>query len=113
MTETAETYVFLLNWTDQGLRETTNSVDRAMRTVASMEQLGVRIFETYWTVGPFDMVMVAECPDQATAHAVSLDMASRGNIRATTLRAFDRTEMEQVVGLVADARGRREDAPSA
>ncbi len=113
MSETPETYVFLLNWTDQGLRETTISVDRAMRTVASMEQLGVRIFETYWTVGPFDMVMVAECPDQATAHAVSLDMASRGNIRATTLRGFDRTEMEHVVGLVADARGRREDAPPA
>lgn len=110
MTESAETYVFLLNWTDQGLRETANSVDRAMRTVTAMEELGVRIFETYWTVGPFDMVMVAECPDQATAHAVSLDMASRGNVRATTLRGFDRGEMEQVAGLVADARKRREAA---
>lgn len=110
MTESAETYVFLLNWTDHGLRETANSVDRAMRTVTAMEELGVRIFETYWTVGPFDMVMVAECPDQATAHAVSLDMASRGNVRATTLRGFDRSEMEQVAGLVADARQRRETA---
>lgn len=108
MPETAETYIFLLNWTDQGLRDTTNSVDRAMRTVMAMEELGVRIFETYWTVGPFDMVMVAECPDQATAHAISLDMASRGNVRATTLRGFDRGEMEQVVGLVETARGRRE-----
>ncbi len=110
MTESAETYVFLLNWTDQGLRETANSVDRAMRTVTAMEELGVRIFETYWTVGPFDMVMVAECPDQATAHAVGLDMASRGNVRATTLRGFDRGEMEHVAGLVADARQRREGA---
>jgi uncharacterized protein with GYD domain len=108
MADTAETYIFLLTWTDQGLRDTSNSVERAMRTVGAMEELGVRIFETYWTVGPFDMVMVAECPDQATAHAISLDMASRGNVRATTLRGFDRSEMEQVVGLVEAVRGRRE-----
>jgi uncharacterized protein with GYD domain len=108
MADTAETYIFLLTWTDQGLRDTSNSVERAMRTVRAMEELGVRIFETYWTVGPFDMVMVAECPDQATAHAISLDMASRGNVRATTLRGFDRSEMEQVVGLVEAVRGRRE-----
>lgn len=108
MTDEAETYVYLLNWTDQGLRETTNSVDRAMATVAAMEELGVRIFETYWTVGPFDLVMVAECPDQETAHAVSLDMASRGNIRATAMRAFDRTGMEEVVGILSDVRARRQ-----
>ena len=104
MTDASETYVFLLNWTEQGLTDTTNSVDRAMRTVGTMERLGVRIFETYWTVGPFDMVMVAECPDQATAHAVSLDMQSRGNVRVTAMRGFDRAEMEKVVGLVSDDR---------
>jgi uncharacterized protein with GYD domain len=108
MTEPAETYVFLLTWTDRGLQETANSVERAMRTVGAMEEFGVRIFETYWTVGPFDMVMVAECPDQATAHALSLDMASRGNVRVTTMRGFDRTEMEQIVRIVSDARERRQ-----
>lgn len=102
-----ETYIFLLNWTERGLQETANSVDRAMQTVAAMEELGVRIFETYWTVGPYDLVMVAECPDQETAHAVSLDMASRGNVRATTMRSFDRTEMDGVVQLVSDVRERR------
>lgn len=96
-----ETYVFLLLWTDQGLQETSNSVERATRAVSTMERLGVRIFETYWTVGPYDLVMVAECPDQQTAHAVSLDMASRGNIRAVSMRAFDQTEMDGVAKLLA------------
>lgn len=103
-----ETYVFLLQWTDAGLQRSANSVERATRTVEAMERLGVRIFETYWTVGPYDLVMVAECPDAETAHAVGLDMSSRGNVRATTMRAFDRTDMARVVKIAdgaADQRG--------
>lgn len=92
-----ETYVFLLRWTDKGLQETASSVERATDTVERMERLGVRIFETYWTTGPYDLVMVAECPDQETAHAISLDMGSRGNIRAVTMRGFDRSEMQNVL----------------
>lgn len=103
-----ETYVFLLEWTDAGLQQAANSVERVTRTVEAMERLGVRIFETYWTVGPYDLVLVAECPDDATAHAVGLDMASRGNVRSTTMRAFDRTDMERVVKLAEDAADVRE-----
>lgn len=103
-----ETYVFLLKWTDAGLQQAANSVERVTRTVEAMERLGVRIFETYWTVGPYDLVLVAECPDDATAHAVGLDMASRGNVRSTTMRAFDRTDMERVVKLAEDAANVRE-----
>lgn len=98
-----ETYVFLLKWTDQGLQQAANSVERLTRTVEAMEAFGVRIFETYWTVGPYDLVLVAECPDAETAHAVSIDMSSRGNIRSTTMRAFDRSDMDRVVKIAADA----------
>lgn len=91
------TFIFLTRWTDQGLQHTRNSVERAQSAVDRMEKMGVKIFETYWTVGEYDLVMVAECPDLETAHAVSLDFASRGNIRATALRAFDAQEMAAVL----------------
>lgn len=91
------TYIFLTRWTDQGLQATRNTVDRATAAVERMEQLGVKIFETYWTVGEYDLVMVADCPDVETAHAVSLDLASRGNLRATALRAFEPKEMASIV----------------
>ena len=41
--------------------------------------------------------MVAECDDEATAYAAALDMGSRGNVRPTLLRAFDREEMRSIV----------------
>ena len=90
-------YIFLTRWTDQGLQGTRDTVERARSAVARMEQLGVKIFETYWTVGEYDLVMVADCPDVETAHAVSLDLASRGNLRATALRAFEPGEMASII----------------
>jgi uncharacterized protein with GYD domain len=96
-----QTYIFLTTWTDQGIRDSGNSVERATAAVDAMERLGVKIFETYWTVGIYDLVLVAECPDQETAHAVSLKLSSRGNIRATALRAFDPEEMRGILEKVA------------
>lgn len=92
-----QTYIFLTRWTDQGVRDATGSVERASEAVEAMEELGVKIFETYWTVGAYDLVLVAECPDQETAHAVSLKLGRRGNVRATALRAWDRAEMTGIL----------------
>jgi uncharacterized protein with GYD domain len=92
-----ETYLFLTKWTDQGLRDVKGTIERTSQAVETMERFGVRIFETYWTVGPYDIVFVAECPDQATAHAVELQLGARGNIRSTAMRAFDRGEMSDIL----------------
>jgi uncharacterized protein with GYD domain len=94
------TFIYLTKWTDQGIQDSQSSVDRAAAAVETMERLGVKIFETYWTIGPYDLVLVAECPDDETAHAVSLALAQRGNVRATALRAFDRDEMLGVLSKV-------------
>jgi uncharacterized protein with GYD domain len=95
-------YIFLSRWTEQGLQSTRNTVQRAAAAVDRMERLGVKIFETYWTVGVYDLVMVADCPDDETAHAVSLDLASRGNLRATALRAFEPGEMTSILERLPD-----------
>jgi uncharacterized protein with GYD domain len=96
------TYIFLTRWTDQGIQDSRNSVDRAASAVERMERLGVKIFETYWTVGEYDLVFVADCPDMETAHAVSLDLGSRGNVRPTALRAFDPGEMSAILARLQD-----------
>jgi len=91
------TYIFLIRWTDQGFVGAKGSVARTEAAVERMERLGVRIFETYWTVGEYELVFVAECPDEETAHAVTLDLAAGGNVRPTAMRAFDRGEMTAIL----------------
>lgn len=96
------TYIFLTRWTDEGVTAARGSVERANVAVERMEQLGVKIFETYWTVGEYDLVMVADCPDVETAHAVTLDLASRGKLRPIAMRAFDPGEMHEVLAKLPD-----------
>lgn len=91
------TFIYLTSWTDQGVGEPRSAVDRAAAAVENLERLGVKIFELYWTSGDYDLVMVAECRDEETAYAAQLDMASRGNVRPSVLRAFDREEMSAIL----------------
>jgi uncharacterized protein with GYD domain len=41
-----------------------------------------------------------EAPDVESLSAFLLELGSAGNIRSTTMRAFDRDEMSQILGRV-------------
>lgn len=91
-------YVVLLNWTDQGVRNATDTVDRAAQARAAWEPRGVTIESLYWTLGEYDLVAVINAPDDATVAAILLQLAGAGNIRSKTLRAFDEREMQSILG---------------
>ncbi len=91
------TYVALVNWTDQGIRNVRDTLDRAERTNELAEKHGARVQQLYWTVGPYDFVTVIEAPDDEAATAFLLELGSAGNVRTTTLRAYDREEMRGII----------------
>jgi uncharacterized protein with GYD domain len=53
--------------------------------------------QTYWTVGPYDLVAIGEAPDDESATAFALDLGSVGNVRTTTMRAYDRDQMSGII----------------
>ena len=53
--------------------------------------------QVYWTVGPYDVVLVIEAPDEQSATAFILEAGSLGSIRSTMLRAFDHKEMRDII----------------
>jgi uncharacterized protein with GYD domain len=53
--------------------------------------------QTYWTIGPYDVVYILEAPDDESATAFLLDAGSRGVVRTTTLRTYDRDEMSRII----------------
>jgi uncharacterized protein with GYD domain len=94
------TYVVLIDWTQEGVRGFKQSVDRYEAASAQLEGIGVRFTDVYWTLGNHDLVVVAEAGDDETLAAGLLAVASVGNIRTTTLRAFSRDEMRDVISRV-------------
>ena len=90
-------YVTLMNWTEQGVKNVAQSVDRANAARDALATKGVTLKEIYWTVGAYDVVSIVEAPDDATASAALLALAAQGNLRSTTLRAFTADEFSDVL----------------
>jgi uncharacterized protein with GYD domain len=90
-------YVSLFNWTDQGIRNVKDSVQRYERSQVLQDKHGVRLEQIYWTVGPYDLVAIAEASEEESITAFLLELASAGNLRTTTLRAYDREEMSGIL----------------
>jgi uncharacterized protein with GYD domain len=92
-------YVCLFNWTEQGItnvKETLHRVDSAFELGVS--KYGVGLEKIYWTLGAHDLVAILEAPDDESVSALLLELASEGNVRSTTLRAFDSGEMSRILG---------------
>ena len=95
------TYILLANFTEQGLRNVKETTKRADAVKEAGKKLGVNMKEIYWTMGPYDIVVVAEAPDDASISAYALATGMAGNIRGQTLRAYSRDEMNAVLTRIA------------
>lgn len=91
------TFVALIDWTEQGVKNFRETVDRYEASRDSFEQLGVSLTQVYWTLGEHDLVAIAEADDEETMAAATLMLASQGNVRTTTMRALSTDEMRAVI----------------
>ncbi len=90
-------YVVLVNWTDQGIRNVKQTQVRTDHGGEIAEKHGLKLEQAYWTVGAYDMVTVFEAPDDEALSAHLLEIGSLGNVRTTTLRAYDEEEMSGIL----------------
>ena len=91
------TFVVLASFSDQGIKQVKETVERAEAFRQMANKVGVKIKDIYWTLGSKDIVAICEAADDETATALSLSVASRGNVRSETLRAFNFDEMRKVL----------------
>ena len=95
-------FVSLISWTEQGVHTYADTRKRAEAATAAFARLGGKLTDIYWTLGPYDLVAVSEFPDDETATAAALQLGAGGNVRTTTMRAFDRDE---IAAIIAKAQG--------
>jgi uncharacterized protein with GYD domain len=95
------TFISTIKFTNQGVQNIHESPKRAAAFKSAAKKLGVKITDIYWTLGSFDGVIIVEAPDDETATAAMLQLSSQGNVQTTTARAFDSSEIEKIIGLLA------------
>ena len=91
------TYVTLFKWTEQGIKDIKNASARFEASKKLTESAGGKVLGLYVTMGDYDIVAITEGPSDEAASAIALSIASRGNARTTTMRAYTESEFAELV----------------
>ena len=94
------TFISLVNFTQQGIQNYKASPERAAKFKSMAQKAGVTVKEIYWTIGPHDAVLIMDAADDETMAAVMLGLGALGSVRTLTLRAFNSSEMEEIISKV-------------
>jgi uncharacterized protein with GYD domain len=95
------TYIFLANFTEQGIRNIKDSPKRADAFEATAKKCGATVKDLFWTLGQYDIVAILEAPDDISITALGLSTGALGNVRTQTLRAFSQPDMKVILGKMA------------
>src|SRR4029453_6369376 len=93
-------YMSLLQFTEQGIRSVKDTTKRAAAATAEAEKMGLKVTDAFWTLGPYDVVLLLEAPDDQTVTAFSLKLGSLGNVKTQTMRAFRSEEMQGILARI-------------
>ena len=91
------TYVMLVNWTDQGVRNITEVPKRVEAAKALLKDMGGDFKSLYMTMGQYDLVVVYDAPDDAVAAHFALMLGKTGNVRTTSMKAFPEQAFRQII----------------
>jgi len=91
------TYIILINWTEQGIRDVRASPKRLDAAKKLIGDMGGSFKAFYLTMGDCDMVAVVEAPDDAVVARFGLMLGSGGNVRTRTLKAFPEAAYREII----------------
>ena len=95
------TYITLVNWTDEGIKNVKESPKRLDAFKQAVQNSGGKVVGFYLTMGRYDMVLIAEGTSDEVATSQMLGVASQGSVRTETLKAFTEEEYRAIISKVA------------
>ena len=70
------TFISTIKFTEQGIQNIKDTCKRSNAFKAAAKKMGVKVQDIYWTLGPFDGLLVFNAPDEETATALMLHLGS-------------------------------------
>jgi len=94
------TYVMLVQWTEQGMRQVEDSPKRLDAAKRVLKEMGGDIKTFLMTMGDYDLVAIYEAPDDAVAARFTLMLGRMGNVRTKTMKAFPEAAYREIVSSI-------------
>lgn len=90
-------FVCSLSFTDQGIRSIKDAPNRAKAGRELAAKLGVEIKQVYLTSGNDDLLIIVETSNGDNVAKWALALASQGNVRTRTARAWTDSEYLKLI----------------
>jgi uncharacterized protein with GYD domain len=91
------TYISLIRWTEKGIQNVKESPARLDQAKKAFQAMGAELKEFFLVMGTYDMVIVAEAPDDETVAKLVLSIGAGGAIRTETLRAYTEDQYRKII----------------
>lgn len=91
-------YVFLINWTAEGIRTVKQGPQRSEAFHKAVEAAGGKVLSNLHTMGAYDAVAAVELPSDEVANLIAIRIGTQGFVRTTTLKGWSPAEFAQMVG---------------
>jgi uncharacterized protein with GYD domain len=88
----------LSSLSDQGLQTLRANPARLKEVNKDVEELGARVVNQWFMLGPYDFVNMVEAPDGATIARVSVALGARGSIKQ--LQTYEILDVDEFLGLM-------------
>ena len=98
------TYISLLRYTQQGISSIQDAPARIDAAKEGYRKAGGELKAVYLTMGQYDLVAIAELPNDEAVARMALALGGQGNLRTETMRAFTETEFRKIAGSTAGTR---------
>ena len=91
------TYINLVNWTDQGIKNIKEAPQRMDAFKKLVEAAGGKLKGFYFTMGKYDIVTIIDAPNDEALANILLNTGSKGSIRSETMKAFTEEQFRNIV----------------
>ncbi len=91
------TFIIMLNWTDQGIRNIKDAPKRAAAARELGKKVGVEIKQLFLTTGDSNLLAIVEAADGANLAKFCMPAGATGNVRTKTIRAWPEAEYMKLI----------------
>jgi uncharacterized protein with GYD domain len=91
------TYIVLMNWTEQGIKNVKDSPKRLDAAREGAKKLGCGLGSFFMTIGPYDAVGILEAPNDEALAKFALATGAAGSVRTTTLKAYSEDAYRKIM----------------
>jgi len=91
------TYLSLINWTEQGIKNVKDSPKRLDAIKKSLKKIGGDVKAFYMLQGAHDAALIMEAPNDEALAKLLLKVGAAGNVRTTTMKAYPEAEYRKIL----------------